>query len=158
MMLKKDSDAPDMDPPAVETVNAEGKSPYMLLCEHASNYIPSRYKGLGLDASELERHIAWDIGVAPIARELSRALDAPLVLSGYSRLLIDCNRPIGVPTSIPEIGESTLIPGNTGLSDDERAFRAAKQVRTPCAIPPGMIDWPIKWTRVNINPLRPNTP
>ena len=51
MMLKKDSDAPDMDPPAVETVNAEGKSPYMLLCEHASNYIPSRYKGLGLDAS-----------------------------------------------------------------------------------------------------------
>ena len=129
MMLKKDSDAPDMDPPAVETVNAEGKSPYVFLCEHASNYIPSRYKGLGLDASELDRHIAWDIGVAPIARELSRALDAPLVLSGYSRLLIDCNRPIGVPTSIPEIGESTPIPGNTGLSDDERAFRAANFFR-----------------------------
>lgn len=110
---------------AVETVNADGKSPYVLLCEHASNYIPPSYEGLGLDASELERHIAWDIGVAPIARELSRSLDAPLVLSGYSRLLIDCNRPIGVPTSIPQISESTPIPGNTGLSDEERAYRAA---------------------------------
>lgn len=123
-MLQKNSDAPDADPSAVETVNAGGKSPYVLLCEHASNYIPARYNGLGLDAVELERHIAWDIGVAPIARELSHALDAPLVLSGYSRLLIDCNRPVGVPTSIPEISESTPIPGNTGLTDDERAYRA----------------------------------
>ena len=124
-MLRKNSDVPDRDPPAVETVNAQGKSPYVLLCEHASNYIPARYDRLGLAPSELKRHIAWDIGVAPIARELSRALDAPLVLSGYSRLLIDCNRPVGVPTSIPEISESTPIPGNSGLTDDERAYRAA---------------------------------
>ena len=124
-MLRKNSDAPDSDPPAVETVNASGKSPYVLLCEHASNYIPARYNGLGLDPAELERHIAWDIGVAPIARDLSRALDAPLVLSRYSRLLIDCNRPVGVATSIPEISESTRVPGNTGLTDDERAYRAA---------------------------------
>jgi predicted N-formylglutamate amidohydrolase len=124
-MLQKNSDAPEADPPAVETVNAGGKSPYVLLCEHASNYIPVRYNRLGLAAAELERHIAWDIGVAPIARDLSRALDAPLVLSGYSRLLIDCNRPVGVSTSIPEVSESTLVPGNSGLSDDERANRAA---------------------------------
>jgi len=123
-MLRKNSDVPDRDPPAVETVNAQGKSPYVLLCEHASNYIPARYDRLGLAPSELKRHIAWDIGVAPIARELSRALDAPLVLSGYSRLLIDCNRPVGVRTSIAEISESTRIPGNTGLTDDERAYRA----------------------------------
>jgi predicted N-formylglutamate amidohydrolase len=113
-----------IDPPAAETVNAGGKSPYVLLCEHASNYIPARYQHLGLDAAELERHIAWDIGVAPIARVLAKALDAPLVLSGYSRLLIDCNRPIGVPTSIPEISESTRVPGNIGLSPEERSARA----------------------------------
>ncbi|QIG49704.1 N-formylglutamate amidohydrolase [Nordella sp. HKS 07] len=113
-----------IDPPAAETVNPDGKSPYVLLCEHASNYIPARYRGLGLDKSELERHIAWDIGVAPIARDLSKALDAPLVLSGYSRLLIDCNRPVGVATAIPEISESTRIPGNTGLSAEERQLRA----------------------------------
>lgn len=113
-----------IDPAAAETVNPDGQSPYVLLCEHASNHIPARYQGLGLDAAELERHIAWDIGVAPIARALSKALDAPLVLSGYSRLLIDCNRPVGVPTSIPEISESTRIPGNTGLSAEERQLRA----------------------------------
>ncbi|WP_162914500.1 N-formylglutamate amidohydrolase [Taklimakanibacter lacteus] len=111
------------DPPASETVNEGGASPYVLLCEHASNHIPARYEGLGLDAQELRRHIAWDIGVAPIARELSRVLDAPLVLSGHSRLLIDCNRPVGVATSIPEISETTRIPGNVALSVGERAFR-----------------------------------
>jgi predicted N-formylglutamate amidohydrolase len=113
-----------VDPPAAETVNADGKSPYVLLCEHASNYIPARYQRLGLETTELQRHIAWDIGVASIARALSKALDAPLVLSGYSRLLIDCNRPIGVQTSIPEISETTRIPGNIGLSPEERTARA----------------------------------
>jgi predicted N-formylglutamate amidohydrolase len=111
------------DPPASETVNPAGTSPYVLLCEHASNYIPARYEGLGLGARELQRHIAWDIGVAPIARELSRVLDAPLVLAGYSRLLIDCNRPVGVATSIPEISETTAIPGNVALGSEERAHR-----------------------------------
>lgn len=111
------------DPAASEIVNPEGGSPYVLLCEHASNYMPARYNQLGLDAGELQRHIAWDIGVAPIARELSRVLDAPLILSGYSRLLIDCNRPVDVRTSIPEISETTHIPGNAGLSSEERALR-----------------------------------
>lgn len=113
-----------IDPPAAETVNPDGKSPYVLLCEHASNHIPARYAGLGLDEAELTRHIAWDIGVAPIARALAKALDAPLVLSGYSRLLIDCNRPVGVATSIPEISETTVIPANVGISAEERQLRA----------------------------------
>ncbi|MGE0239691.1 MAG: N-formylglutamate amidohydrolase [Parvibaculaceae bacterium] len=124
-MLKREFDTVESDPPAVETVNPEGTSPYVLLCEHASNYIPARYDRLGLATSELERHIAYDIGVAPIARELSRRLDAPLVLSGYSRLLIDCNRPPGVPTSIPAISETTAIPGNQALTPEERACREA---------------------------------
>jgi predicted N-formylglutamate amidohydrolase len=122
-MLREDIGALDRDPPAVETVNPEGRSPYVLLCEHASNYIPARYNRLGLAESELQRHIAWDIGVAPIARELAKLLDAPLVLSGYSRLLIDCNRPIGVATSIPEISETTPIPGNIGINQTERTYR-----------------------------------
>lgn len=112
-----------IDPPAAETVNPDGASPYMLLCEHASNFIPARYAKLGLADAELERHIAWDIGVAPIARELAKALDAPLVLAGYSRLLIDCNRPAGARTSIPEISEVTQIPGNIGLTAEERKTR-----------------------------------
>ncbi len=113
------------DLPAVTTVNEGGRSPYVLLCEHASNYIPSQYEGLGLQGPDLRRHIAWDIGAADLARLLSRRLDAPLFLSGYSRLLIDCNRPLLTPTSIPSRSEDTEIPGNKGLAAEERERRAA---------------------------------
>ena len=113
------------DTPAVTTVNEGGASPYVLLCEHASNYIPPEYAGLGLQAADLQRHIAWDIGAADLSRLLSQRLDAPLILSGYSRLLIDCNRPLLTPTSIPTRSEDTEIPGNHGLDAEERERRAA---------------------------------
>lgn len=114
-----------MNPAAATVENPAGASPYVLLCEHASNFIPPEYAALGLGAAELERHIAWDIGAAPLARHLSRTLDAPLFLSGYSRLLIDCNRPLHSTTSIPDRSEDTVIPGNLGLPAAERARRAA---------------------------------
>lgn len=106
-------------------LNEGGSSPFVLLCEHASNHVPPRYAGLGLPASALERHIAWDIGAAALARCLSALLDAPLFLSGVSRLVIDCNRPLGTATSIPTRSEATGIPGNQGLAAEERAARAA---------------------------------
>lgn len=115
----------EAEPPAVTTVNEGGASPYVLLCEHASNRIPAPYAGLGLGPRDLGRHIAWDIGAADLARGLSRRLDAPLFLSGYSRLLIDCNRPPGAPTSIPVRSEDTDIPGNLDLPADERSRREA---------------------------------
>ena len=114
------------DPSAASAENTGGPSPYVLLCEHASNFMPSRYVGLGLDEAALRRHIAWDIGAAPLARLLSRGLDAPLFLSGRSRLLIDCNRPPGTPTSIPERSEDTAIPGNIGLSAQARSARKTR--------------------------------
>lgn len=114
-----------MPPPVVTAINEGGVSPYVLLCEHASNHVPDRYAGLGVAAPDMERHIAWDIGAAELAQHLSRRLDAPLFLSGISRLVIDCNRPLGTPTSIPSISESTPIPGNQGLSDAERDYRAS---------------------------------
>ena len=111
---------------AVTTVNESGGSPIVLLCEHASNHIPAEFDSLGLPAHELTRHIAWDIGVAELSLQLSAALDAPLFLSGYSRLLIDCNRPLGVPTCIPEISETTPIPGNIGLTAGQRESRTER--------------------------------
>jgi predicted N-formylglutamate amidohydrolase len=113
-------------PPPVGLVNEFGSSPYVLLCEHASCFIPLRYEGLGLPESELTRHIAWDIGAANVAKQLSHHLDAPLVLAGYSRLLIDLNRPVTSTTSIPTISELTLIPGNQGLAESERVDRIAR--------------------------------
>ncbi len=81
-------------PPAVEMVNAAGRSPIVLLCEHASCHIPADYGRLGLPEAEVKRHIGWDIGAADVARGLSARLDAPLFLGTYSRLLIDLNRPL----------------------------------------------------------------
>lgn len=112
-------------PPPVSVVNEFGSSPCVLLCEHASRFIPLRFGGLGLPESELTRHIAWDIGAASVATQLSQYLDAPLFLAGYSRLLIDLNRPVTSPTSIPMVSELTVIPGNQNLTESERSERIA---------------------------------
>ena len=90
-------------PPAVTTMNGDGASPYVLLGEHASRFIPAQYRGLGLPDSELVRHIAWDIGIGVLGQALSKHLDAPFLAAGYSRLLVDCNRPLRAPSSIPEL-------------------------------------------------------
>ena len=111
-------------PDAVEVLNERGRSDIVLLCEHASNHMPAEYRQLGLDASHLQRHIAWDIGAAAVTRLLSARLDAPAFLSGYSRLLIDLNRPLGTPGSIPVLSEDTDIPGNVGVDAAERDRRA----------------------------------
>lgn len=108
----------------VEALNESGKSPVVLLCEHASNFIPAEYAGLGLPAADLERHIAWDIGAAGVTRRLSQLLDAPAFLGTHSRLLIDLNRPLSSPTSIVSRSESTNIPGNASIDAAERERRA----------------------------------
>jgi predicted N-formylglutamate amidohydrolase len=111
------------DPPPVTILNSAGGSPFVLVCEHASNFIPARYQRLGLPESELQRHIAWDIGAADLTRALVARLDAPAFLSGASRLLFDCNRPLISLTSIPEASEAP-IPGNHRLEAAERSERA----------------------------------
>jgi predicted N-formylglutamate amidohydrolase len=117
--------APDWPPP-VEIRNEAGTSDIVLLCEHASNHIPKEFNQLGLDGTDTKRHIAWDIGAAEVTRRLSAALHAPAFLSSYSRLLIDLNRPLDSESSIPARSESTDIPGNAGLTPEERARRAAR--------------------------------
>ncbi len=111
------------EPPPYAVINPDGRSPYVLLCEHASNRIPRALGDLGLPEAERRRHIAWDIGVNALAQHLSRTLDAPLFMANYSRLVIDCNRPVGAPSAIPETSETTGIPGNIGLDAAERAQR-----------------------------------
>lgn len=111
------------EPPAVELRNAEGGGRVVLLCDHASNRIPRRLGTLGLNPVLLSDHIAWDPGAAEVARRLSAHLDAPLVLSGYSRLVIDCNRPLESPESIAELSAGVPIPGNFGLSPEGRRGR-----------------------------------
>ncbi|MDR6431925.1 N-formylglutamate amidohydrolase [Brucella pseudogrignonensis] len=107
----------------VIVVNGDGKSPWLFICEHASNFIPERFNSLGLNAEALKAHIAWDPGAVEVARRLSSKLDAPLIEATYSRLLIDCNRPLDATDLIPEISETTVISGNHDLSAIERTAR-----------------------------------
>lgn len=110
---------------AVRITNRQGLGPYVIVCEHASNFIPAAFGTLGLSGTDRVRHIAWDPGAAPVARLIAKALDATLIESCVSRLVIDCNRPLDAPDLIPETSEHTTIPGNFGLSQRERVARIA---------------------------------
>ncbi|MDB5540421.1 MAG: hypothetical protein JWQ89_2148 [Devosia sp.] len=109
--------------PPVLVFNGEGRSPFVLACDHASNRFPDRYGDLGLTPHQRLMHVAWDPGAFAVALELSSLLDAPLVASTVSRLVIDCNRDLDAPDLIPVVSERTDIPGNKGVGDNERAER-----------------------------------
>ncbi len=111
------------EPSAFELVNPQGQSSAILVCDHASNRVPQRLGNLGLDTAQLASHIAWDPGAAEVARQLSSQLDAPLVLSGYSRLVIDCNRPLQNEESIAADSAGIPVPGNRDLSRQQREGR-----------------------------------
>jgi predicted N-formylglutamate amidohydrolase len=111
------------DVPPVFEKNAAGRSPFLLTSDHYGRSLPKKLGDLGVSESELMRHIAWDIGIAGVAEALSDHLDAHLIAQRYSRLVIDCNRPIGAASSIPAFSEATAIPGNEGLSREDAEAR-----------------------------------
>ncbi|MDE9449428.1 N-formylglutamate amidohydrolase [Aliiroseovarius sp. Z3] len=109
--------------PAAALIGAAGTAPVVLVCEHASQFIPPELESLGLADDALNSHAAWDIGALDVAKRLSALLDAPLVAGQISRLVYDCNRPLEAPDCIPARSEVFDIPGNANLSP------AAKQHR-----------------------------
>lgn len=114
----------ESDPPVFEVLRPLASSPFLLTGDHAGNVLPRALGDLGLGAHDRARHIAWDLGIAELARHLSHALDAFAILHTYSRLAIDVNRPPGTPQSIVTESEGTPIPGNLGLSSDAARARA----------------------------------
>lgn len=114
--------APD-EPPPYSIENAHGASPFFLTCDHAGRRIPRALGDLGLDESELQRHIAWDIGAAGVMSHLAARLDAFAIAQTYSRLVVDCNRPLDSSTLIAPRSERTDVPGNESLSTAQREQR-----------------------------------
>ena len=115
----------DDEPAPASVHNAAGRSPLLLIADHAGMRVPRALGTLGVSDSERARHIGWDIGIAAVSRRLADALDARLIQQNYSRLVIDCNRPPGSETSMPIISELTPIPGNVNLSEADKAARIA---------------------------------
>ena len=87
---------------------------------------PPEYGDLGLEASQFERHIAYDIGAAALTRGLAGRLGATAVLSCFSRLLIDPNRGMDDPTLIMRLSDGAVVPGNRDVDAAERARRIAR--------------------------------
>ena len=100
----------------INTLNEDKESNFLIICDHASNYIPTEYNGLGLNKAILDTHIAYDIGVKEVALNISEFLQCPLVMSNFSRLLIDANRGIDDPTLIMRISDGNIIEGNKNIS------------------------------------------
>ena len=113
----------EFDLPAFELHNAKGSGNVVLICDHASHRVPIQLGTLGLTIDQLTEHIGWDPGAAEVALQLSALLDAPLLMSGYSRLVIDCNRPLQNAESIAVESAGIAVPGNLKLTGEDRARR-----------------------------------
>jgi predicted N-formylglutamate amidohydrolase len=113
---------PGDSPPFFE-YNSKGSSPALLVADHASPYFPAAMNQLGLADWVLERHVAWDIGSDKLARYLADELDAPLVLAGFSRLIVDPNRNTEDSSAFPEISDGIAIPGNLDLTKEQKSLR-----------------------------------
>lgn len=107
----------------VHSIKGNYKLGLLLTADHARRDLPAEYGSLGLNESEFERHIAYDIGVEALTRELALRLEAPAVLAGFSRLLIDPNRGEDDPTLIMQLSDGAVIKGNYPISAQERENR-----------------------------------
>jgi predicted N-formylglutamate amidohydrolase len=117
------------EPPAFQFLPSEGSSPFVFIGDHAGRRLPRRLGDLGVSESDLASHIAWDIGIRGVAERLARTLGAYLAVQNYSRLSIDCNRPLDASDSIVTRSAGVDIPGNVGLSAEAREQRIAEIFR-----------------------------
>lgn len=111
------------DPPPKRLYPFGQQAPFVLVSDHAGRAVPESLGDLGVSAADWDRHIAYDIGIHSVGVELAKRLKVPLLEQPYSRLVIDCNRAPGHPTSIPESSDGTAIPANRNLSTSNRQRR-----------------------------------
>ena len=97
------------------------KGTWVIICDHASNFVPRSVAdgNLGINKKEMQRHIAFDLGAKGLALELGKSLGAPVVCSNYSRLVIDPNRGEKDPTLVMQLYDRTIIPANKNVTDLE---------------------------------------
>jgi predicted N-formylglutamate amidohydrolase len=112
--------------PTVDVLGPDASGPFLIVCEHASRYIPDAFGDLGLAGPALSSHVAWDPGALAVAEEMARLLDAPLVAQRVSRLIYDCNRPPDDASAVPVRSEIYDIPRNAGLTPAQLQERVAR--------------------------------
>jgi len=136
----------------VERIEGQRQALALVVCDHARNAFPPGYDELGLPPEALERHIAYDIGAAWVARRLAERLGAPALLSTFSRLLIDPNRGADDPTLVMRYSDGAIVPGNAHADAEEierrrrlywapyrDAIHAEVEARLAAGLPPALI-------------------
>ncbi|SDA11046.1 N-formylglutamate amidohydrolase [Sphingomonas sp. NFR15] len=118
------------EPSPVRIVNPNGRSPFLLIGDHAGNLVPRALEPFGVTSPDLERHIGWDIGIATLGETLATTLDATFIAQRYSRLVVDCNRAPDAEDAMPAVSDGTPIPANASLDAEGRAARLAA-IHTP---------------------------
>lgn len=111
------------DPPPFDVINPHGAAPLVLTCDHAGLNVPTSLGNLGLPEAAWQRHISHDIGAREVTGLLSTDLDAVAILHNYSRLVIDCNRPLGHPESIIHVSDDQPVPGNQSCTPAQATMR-----------------------------------
>ena len=103
----------------------ERVSRWLVICDHATNRVPDFVNGgtLGIADEDMARHIAYDPGAAGVSIRLADKLGAPVVLSNFSRLVIDPNRGEDDPTLIMRLYDGTIIPANRHVDEADAARR-----------------------------------
>jgi predicted N-formylglutamate amidohydrolase len=95
-------------------------SRWLVTCDHATNRVPPDLGGcLGIAPEDMARHIAYDVGAAGMSHRLAELLDAPFIMSDFSRLVIDPNRGEDDPTLLMRLYDGTIIPGNRHVCEAE---------------------------------------
>ncbi len=112
-------------------VTVEGEmrpSRWVISVDHASNAVPPCVNGgdLQIAPEDMARHIAYDVGALGVARHLGVLMDAPVVASTFSRLVIDPNRGEDDPTLVMKLYDGTIIPTNRHVDEVEVERRLAK--------------------------------
>jgi len=125
------SDDSGMTIQAFDILGADRPGRWLVTCDHATNIVPDWIGGgsLGISAADMERHIALDVGAAGLTRDLARRLDAPAILSRFSRLVIDPNRGEDDPTLLMKLYDGTVIPANRHAGPEETERRLDRLYR-----------------------------
>ena len=126
--IRHDSDffsVPIMTHPPFLTHGDERETRWLITCDHATNTVPPAVNNgtLGLPLSDMERHIAYDIGAAGVSRHLADLLHGSAVMANFSRLVIDPNRGEHDPTLLMRIYDGSVIPGNRDAEAPEKERR-----------------------------------
>lgn len=114
------------------TIGEHRPSRWLITCDHATNRVPGwigapdRKGDLGIAPEDMARHIAYDVGAAGLAERLAALLDAPAILSDFSRLVIDPNRGEDDPTLLMRLYDGTVIPANRHADAAERECRLTR--------------------------------